>query len=53
MAASNIEATHLRPVRNPDAADLVGDTGVGQSIDPSADKSFLPARYKGTKLVVI
>lgn len=33
---------YLRPVWNPDASDFVGDTRVGQGIDPSFDESLLP-----------
>ena len=34
----------LRQVRDPDAADLVGDTVVSQDINPSLDVSLLPEK---------
>ena len=35
---------HLRPIWNPDTADLIGDPWIRQGLNPSVDETLLPKR---------
>jgi hypothetical protein len=45
---NKLQLHYLRPVGEPDAPDLMGESGVRECIDPSLDESLLPADMMST-----